>query len=204
MKPAIINSLKDLQQKMPRIIQEHGNNQSLTTLALVNPIYALEKIGYSFAKEAREEIELYVRFGKENTTYVKELKAVVFKYTGKKFNLDEPSELKKHIAPILSRSQNEPGDATQKKYKSDDAIPSGLLHALSEKVIVEMGEVRDPLTAYKNIHPAIDALVEYRKLNATNAPLADAATAEKIVKHRERLPLKNIRFRMNRKKSQLQ
>ena len=63
-----ISSLKELQLQMPRIVEEYGNNNELTAIALANPLLALEKIGYTFSPEAKTEIENHVRFGKENAS----------------------------------------------------------------------------------------------------------------------------------------
>jgi hypothetical protein len=203
MESGTITSLRELQQMMPRIIKEHGQNGQLTLLALANPIYALEKAGFSFTKEAREEIELRIRFGKENAARVKETRMAIFEATGKPFDLDSVTELKKNITPLLPAGESASDQKEQKAYHA--SIGSSLfLKALEEKVRVEKGNVIDPLAAYQHTHPVVQKLIEYRRLAALHPALANASTAEKLVRQNDKLPLKNIRFRMSRKAKKVQ
>lgn len=203
MESGTITSLKELQQKIPRIIQEHGQNQHLALIALTNPVYALEKAGFSFTGEAREEIEMHIRFGKENAARVKEIRSNIFEAAGRKFNLDSVAELKKNIAPLLSCLETATGQKDQKEY-NPDIRSSLILKALEESVRVEKGVVLDPLTPYRNVHPIIGKLIEYRQFNALYPALANADTAEKMSRQSDKLPLRNIRFRMSRQVKKVQ
>ena len=55
MKTETIQSLKELQLKMPAIIKQYGSDNNLTHIALANPIIALERAGLKFTDEAKKD-----------------------------------------------------------------------------------------------------------------------------------------------------
>ncbi|MBO9153708.1 hypothetical protein ACFOTA_15925 [Chitinophaga sp. GCM10012297] len=202
-----ISSLKELQQQMPRIIEQHGKDPSLTFLALANPLLALEKIGYSFTPEAKEEIAAHVRFGKTGAEQVKTLQQQIFTATGKPFDLRDAAALRQNLSALLSR----PDDENAPKPKTKAAAASGpvklalpqaeidaILDSVKRPVKVEGGKVTDPLESFNGKHAVITPLLEYRRLEATHPQLAEKSVVEALVKKQDKFPLRNIRFRMNR------
>lgn len=207
-----ISSLKELQQQMPRILEQYGKDPSLTLLAFANPLLALEKIGYSFSPAAREEIEAHVRFGKAGAAKMETLKEQIFAAAGKPFDLRDVSALQQNLSAVLSRTAASP-DVKAAKPKAETArekIPGpgklalpkeevdAILHSVKQPVKIEGGKVTDPLEAFSSKHAVIAPLLEFRKLEATHARLAEKSVAEALVKQKDKLPLRNISFRMNR------
>jgi len=191
-----ISSLRELQLQMPRILEEYGNDQSLTLLAFTNPLFALEKIGYSFTSEAREEIIQHIRFGKEGIDKLNKLKADIFTITGQSFNLDDSIIVRERLAKVLSI------DETAPKSKSKAAVvrpTDAIFDAVVKPVVVKDGTVEDPLEAYVSEHPVIAPLLEYRKIQVLAPQLASAEVSEKILSQKEKLPFKQLTFRLSRK-----
>lgn len=207
-----ISSLKELQQQVPRILEQHGKDPSLTVLAFANPLLALEKIGYSFSPAAREEIEAHVRFGKAGAAKVETLKEQIFAASGKPFDLRDAAALQQNLSAVLSKAASSP-DVKAGKPKAETArakatgpdklaLPKeevdAILHSVKQPVKVTGGKVTDPLEAYISKHAVIAPLLEFRKLEATHPRLAEKSVAEALVKQKDKLPLRNISFRMNR------
>src|ERR1700753_3827428 len=90
MSTTTFQSLKELQLAMPRILEAHGNDATLTRIALVNPLLALERAGYSFSPEARREIEEHIRFGKSGAAKYRETVTALQEKLGREANLDDP------------------------------------------------------------------------------------------------------------------
>lgn len=203
-----ISSLKELQQQMPRILEQHGKDPSLTFLALANPLLALEKIGYSFTPEAKEEITAHVRFGKTGAAQVQTLRQQIFTLTGKPFDLRDAAALQQNLSDVFSRAGD---DEKTPKTKAKAAAASGpsklalpraeidaILDSVKKPVKIEGGKVTDPLESFKGKHAVIAPLLEYRRLEATHPQLAEKNVAEALVKKQDKFPLRNISFRMNR------
>ncbi|RPD38312.1 hypothetical protein [Chitinophaga barathri] len=206
-----ISSLKELQQQMPRILEQHGKDPSLTLLALANPLLALEKIGYTFSPEAKEEITAHIRFGKTGAAKVETLKAQIFAVTGKPFDLRDAAALQQNLNAVLSKtaasSEVKPDKSIAKAKAAAPgpvklALPKeevdAILESVKKPVKIVGGKVTDPLETFSAKHAVIAPLLEYRKLEATHPQLAQQSVAEALVKQKDKLPLRNISFRMNR------
>jgi len=180
-----ISSLKELQLQMPRIVEEYGNNNELTAIALANPLLALEKIGYTFSPEAKTEIENHVRFGKENASRYMTLKKNIEQSVGAKIDVDDTQAVKQLLEKELKKSA--PGDKEK------------ILSAIDKPVSFSKSELSDPLQKYKSQHPVLEQLVELRKLQALNPPLATQESIEKIQKSSPSF-FNKISFRISRKK----
>ena len=200
MKPGKISSLKELQLQVPRILETYADNQELAFIALANPIAALEKIGYSFTPAAREEIESRIRFGKTGAEKLNTLKETIFKAAGKNFDLNSPSEVKTHLHHVLSKPLNVEASSMQTGQAMSQTKMNSILMSVEEPVIRIDQDSLDPLAKFSNDHPIIENLVEYRKMEASQLPLADEFTIHQLLMKRNINPIKNITFRLSRKK----
>jgi hypothetical protein len=86
-------SLKDLQLALPRILEEHGSDATLTKIALANPIIALQRAGYAFSEAAQEEIDNHIRFGKKDAAEFGEIKTSLHGVLGKDVALNDPVQV---------------------------------------------------------------------------------------------------------------
>ena len=73
-----ISSIADVQKRIGAIIVEINTNPGLALSAAVNPILALEELGYVIDPEARSEIEERVRFSPKKAALLRELRADMF------------------------------------------------------------------------------------------------------------------------------
>lgn len=199
MKPGKISSLREIQLQVPRILENYADDQELAFIALANPLAALEKIGYTFSAAARLEIEDRIRFGKQDAEKISKIRESIYSAAGSKFNLDSPAELKKHFKTILSKPIPVVGKGKPTTKKISGTKMNSILKIVGQPAEKAANEVLDPLGSYRKDHPAIGALVEYRKIDASQARLADKETITTLLANRDTVPLKNITFRLNRK-----
>jgi hypothetical protein len=198
MKPGKISSLKEIQLQVPEILQEYADNQELALIALANPLMALEKIGYTFTPEAREEIEDRIRFGKQGAEKFSQLKQSVFEASGNKFDLQSAADIKTNVKAILEkRSASGKEDKSTAETISSARVES-ILKLLDQPVYRKSNHETDPLSAFIKDHPVIEKLVELRKMEASQPRLADAKALDQILANREVLPLKKITFRLHK------
>jgi hypothetical protein len=194
-----ISSLKELQKQMPRIIEKYGNNQELTLIALTNPLLALEKIGYTFTPAGREEIETYIRFGKDGVAELNKLKENIFAITGQTFDLEDASK----VQTVLSAALLKDAPVAKAKAIANQSLPKEEVDAIvkvagkSAKVVGS--RVLDSLEAYRTKHPVMAPLLEYRKLQALAPQLATKKVSDAIIRKKDALPFSKITFRLNRK-----
>lgn len=189
---ATISSVHDMQMLMPRLLEKYGNDQDLAYIALANPLAALEKLGYTITDEAKTELESYARFGKQGMERYNQLKEQIFSLTGTTFNLQDDNE----TAAVFDKLVDKNVKATSVSKKESTSKISDLI--LSAPQFVK-DKWTDKLEDAKDIHPAIPALLEFRKLENSVPRFADAATLETIQQKKQSTPLTNITFRLSRK-----
>jgi hypothetical protein len=100
-------SLKELQLALPRILEQHGANADLTRIALVNPIVALQRAGYTFSAAAQQEIEQHIRFGKEGAEKFRELSSSLHGLLGKNIPLDDADKVAAAIGALTGKDKQQ-------------------------------------------------------------------------------------------------
>ena len=180
MEKSTIHSLKELQLLMPRIIQEYGSNQQLTTLALANHILALEEAGFTVTASAKKEIEQHTRFGKKNAERYDQLEKEVEKETGTT-DLNDPDKLAIALSSLL------PKERIDKK---------SLIGLLKTRPRIKNEKFVDNLEEIKGAHPVIDSLLALRKLESEHPAFADPAQIRDVKKMLEKSPLRNVVFKL--------
>ncbi|MBV4360644.1 DNA polymerase family A protein [Pinibacter aurantiacus] len=188
---ATISSVHDMQMLMPRLLEKYGNDTDLAYIALANPLAALEKLGYTITDEAKTELETYARFGKQEMERYNELKAKIFSLAGSTFNLQDDNETAAVFEKLVEKNQKPAAKKESASLKISDLI-------LSAPQFVK-DKWTDKLEDAKDIHPAIPALLEFRKIENSVPRFADAATLEIIQQKKQSTPLTKIAFRLSRK-----
>lgn len=179
---------------MPRLLEKYGSDTDLAYIALANPLAALEKLGYTITDEAKTELETYARFGRQDMERYNELKAKIFSLTGSTFNLQDDNETAAVFEKLMDKNAKASAPAAKKEstsVKIKDLI-------LSAPQFVK-DKWTDKLEDAKDIHPAIPALLEFRKIENSVPRFADAATLEIIQQKKQSTPLTKIAFRLSRK-----
>lgn len=211
-----INSLKDLQLQIPRLLEKYGHNQELTRLALANPLLALEKAGIKISPEAKKEIGNHIRFGKDKAAEYNSIQDELKNMTGKDPDDADASSMAEFILGELSGKQEQPGiqqdqqqskqeihkayqDQKGKKKSQPEINRKQLLEALQSLPEKKDDKIIDPLESLKNLHPVIPLLLKKRRLEFEHPAFASEKDEQKIMDFIEKSPMTNVVFRSSRK-----
>jgi hypothetical protein len=201
MKTEIIQSLKDLQLKMPAIINQYGKDNNLTKLALANPIAALERAGLTFTNEAKEEIETHVRFGKEGAKYYDDLKEKINAAAGTSIDLKNRELVADTIVRLAKQNDT---SKPQKQIKKDDYQANividrqKLLTTLNSPPKKTNNQWQDALSEFSAVHPLIPLLIQFRQMDAENPAFASSKDIPAIEERLRKSPFTNVVFSLKR------
>jgi hypothetical protein len=184
-----IGSLEDARKQIGFILAEINANPQLAIAAAANPLFALEDLGYEITPESRNEIEDHVRFGAAKAARLKHLRATIIKTAGRDFDVDSGEDLRE-VLEQLEVPLAATGKATHSKSKGE--TPPAL--NLSRSPQVKWGPKEDdPLEQFRGGHRIIGALLEYRRIEASEPRLAARALYDEIRQGRVRTPLVSVR-----------
>jgi hypothetical protein len=203
MKTETIGSLKDLQMRMPAIIQQYGTDNNFTQIALANPIIALERAGFHFTEGAKDEIEHYVRFGREGLDRLHFLKEDIYKHIVGQIDLNNAEQVGDALMRIL------PGESSDQYSGQEQGANAAYTPAIKpdRDTLIRIlktppkqaGENwQDDLQPYSTLHPVIQLMIDYRKMQADNPPFAPAEQIPVIDEKLKQSPLKNVVFTLQR------
>lgn len=185
---APIAALEDLQRLVPSIVKAVNADEALMRRALVNPLLALEELGYQLSDELRPQVERRVRFKVEVAHKLDTLAAKVFKQAGEAFDIDSPAALEKLLFDKLKLPRAEV-----------DAGRRGAGVALAPTPSVFGRPVADdPLERLRGKHAVMAPLLEYRKLEASEPRLAPRELYERVRSGELKLPVLRARARLQR------
>lgn len=157
-----IDSLQALHQLLPKIIDELNASPELALAATANPLHAMEELGYRIDPGARPEIEDHVRFKPQAAQRLTALRNQIYQLAKRSFDLNAPHELHQILCEEL-------------KVSFAEALPPEVIQSVTP---LPQGEDRssthpDPLEKYRDQHPIMEPLLEYRCLEASSPRLAD-------------------------------
>jgi len=185
----MIGSVDDARKQIGFILAEINANPKLAIAAAANPLFALEDLGYEITPEARDEIADYVRFGAAKAARLKHLRATIFKTAGRKFDVDSGESLREVLEQLevpLART------GTQAPSKRKGETPPALNLARSPQV--KWGpKVDDPLEQFREEHRIMGALLEYRRIEASEPRLATRTLYDEIRQGKLSTPLVSVR-----------
>ncbi|MEM7513526.1 MAG: hypothetical protein AAF388_21540 [Bacteroidota bacterium] len=96
-----INSLKELEAVLPKVLKTINTDENLSLAAAYNPILAMEKVGLAFSEGAKSEIELNIRFGKQKAKEVSRMEKEIIQLAGEPLNLEDAQSVSKFISKQL-------------------------------------------------------------------------------------------------------
>ncbi|MBL7790763.1 MAG: hypothetical protein JNK77_00445 [Saprospiraceae bacterium] len=192
-----INSLKELQLQMPRILQSAKGDSRLALAAAANPLLALERLGYDLSDKASAEIEPYARYGPKGLARLKELQSAIENQLGAKaYSLDKDA-LKK----IMEKDSNPQG-----KAKSQTLSP-----LLDEALDVIFAPRRTQRKSDKGLearlakaHPALTLLFEYQHLQRQHPAFASKQQFEQLLEGKTWSPFTQIEFQLKSREDRRQ
>lgn len=177
-----IGSLADLQKHVPSIVKTVNADSQLAMAAAVNPIFAIEELGYQVPHGLRRTIEHRIRFSLHDFERLQKLSAEIHAEFGREFDIE---------------SDNELSHALHDKLKSQevDRLPQSLT------LIPRLSWVRsqpDPLEGLRERHHLVKLLVEYRKIEASAPRLATRQLYDEVRSGKTPIPAKSISFQLQR------
>ena len=182
---------EQLRELLPLILEQLHADEDLAILAAINPLYALEELGYEIDPQARLNIEDRLRFGPRGAVKLRRLRKTIFEHAGREFDINSSSDLEKILFEELSLRipQKRQGKRRQEPIESVkiEPLPPQLSWTKKRK---------DPLEKLRGEHPIIEPLLEYRRLMASRPQLAPRDLYEKLREKKRHLPVFRMRGRL--------
>jgi hypothetical protein len=175
-----VRSLKELQSDVASILDRLNRDAGLIRSALVNPILALEELGYDIALRFRPSLEHRLRFSLHSFRRLERLQREIFDAVGHEFAINEPREL--HQVLFVELSLRLPKNQT---YPSPErkALPAAAHGGLITEPLPPHGfgqPTADPLHVLAGAHPVMAPLLEYRQLESSQPRFAPAALYQQV------------------------
>jgi hypothetical protein len=180
--PVDIESIEHLQKHVPSIVRAVNADPALGLAAAVNPLYALEELGYRIPADLQRTVEHRIRFSEAQTGQLARLKAEIHEGLHKNFDIESDAEL----AAVL-----------QKKLKlgKDQRFPAEIAHQPQLKWTEQHA---DPLEPLRSTHPVMPAILEYRKIEASEPRLGNRDLYDQVRRGAIKLPVKAVVFQLRR------
>src|SRR3974377_2210573 len=83
-----ITSIEQLQKHVPSIVKAVNADPSLALAAAVNPIFAIEELGYKIPANLRRSIEHRIRFSPEQARRLHEMSLEIYGHVGRQFDIE--------------------------------------------------------------------------------------------------------------------
>ncbi len=193
-----ITTLHELQRRVPSFVKAINADERLAAGAAANPLLALEELGFSIASELRPKVEWRVRFSLETFNRLESLTENIFQQVGGRFNIDSSSELARVLFDELKLPRPGSGPTQQAVAHADSIAGEVATAPLPYYMKKSESKVIDPLEELRGSHPVIEPLLEYRRLEATSPRLATPESYRKIRTGETELPIKRLRFNLQR------
>jgi hypothetical protein len=195
-----INSLRELQKLVPRLLKETAGNESLLLAAAANPLLALEQLGYQVTPTAAREIELRARFGSEGATVYEETEAALYAAAGTTFDAGDPDAVSRVLETLLEERYE------GKEEPAPKAAQRSLTPARRRKLL-EVARTppagppgyaprSEPLAEFSDAHPIIPLLIRWRQMEHQSPPFASQQMFERILAGELELPITAVEFKL--------
>lgn len=184
-KHTAIKSVTELRRVVPALLEAFNRDPQVAALATVNPLLALEVLGYDISPTIQKRIERAILFLPKEREQLEKLEQEIHKLLGRSFDLDSPGELETVIFHEL-RLKRHPA---QEKAAPLRKIVGSRFAALGK------GETwTDPLQPLENAHPIMKLLLAYRALRATRPTFAARQVFEQYLTGQRKLPVKRVKL----------
>jgi len=181
----VIGTWKNAQALVPDILEKLNSDSPLLFAALANPLFALEELGYEIAPSFCQELTDRLRFSPRDSVRVRQLRDQIFEHAGRRFDLESPTEIENVLFEHLKlrRPPHSGGKRT---------LQAPLFRFRHE-------HEKDPLESLRGLHVAVDALLEFRKLDARAPKLAPRSLYNEIRSGKHALPMTHIHARLKKR-----
>lgn len=165
-----IATYPELRKLAPAIVARYGNDLTLATAALANPVLALEAAGYKLSPKLKATVEERLRFGETAYKQLLSVRKNLHAKGGKNFDPLDPDATN----TLLNRLTKSSGEYSQ-----------GDTRSRTLKINIDsIKEVpfRDPLEDRIKDHPIVTDILEYRRIHRTAPPFASPEDFKKLQK----------------------
>jgi hypothetical protein len=177
-----IESIQQLQKHVPSIVQAINADPLLALAAAVNPLFALEELGYRIPLNLCRSVERRIRFSEEQTAHLDRLSAEIHDQLQQDFDIESETELSAALQKAVHLA-------------ADQKLPA----EISRLPQLKWAEKRDdPLEPFRNTHPAMKAILEYRQIEASEPKLGNRDLYDQVRRGAVKLPVKSVVFQLKR------
>jgi|HubBroStandDraft_2_1064218.scaffolds.fasta_scaffold683682_1 hypothetical protein len=187
-----ISSMTEMEARLAEVVGALLADEKLTMRAAVNPVFAMEELGYEFPDDLRASIERRARFRPGVYKRMETLVGDIRKIAKRKINPDSAADLErllfeeyKLVQPRLTlREQLPPAHHSliATNYATE-ALPPQLDRSPA---------VKDPLEELRDAHPIMPPLLEYRHLDASAPRCATREFYEQVRNGSVKLPITKL------------
>jgi competence ComEA-like helix-hairpin-helix protein len=189
-----INSWEQLQAQISQILASMNEQPELALAAAVNPLFALEELGYEIEPAARPAIEDRLRFDHRVAVQRRQLRQKISELAGEEFDPDSAQALQRILYDKLKISNPESLYKQTSRtggYEEIDLSPP-------RPHVRWLEPQDDPLDALRGKHPILEPLLEYRRLGTLAPQLAPRNIYEEVRSGKRALSVKHIKGRLKR------
>lgn len=165
-----IRSWEQLQRSAGRILEVLNGDQDLARAAAANPELALAEAGFPLDPEARTAIVDRLRLGGDGATELATLRDEIARLAGRPVDPGDSADVRRLLTDLAEeageRSARSDVDLEPPRYRPGGPTPDGL-------------------EAFGGLHPVVDVMVRYRRLNASAPEFAPEAVF-RAVRHGEK------------------
>ncbi|PHN00933.1 hypothetical protein [Flavilitoribacter nigricans] len=194
-----IESLKELQLLMPRIVNQVNGNPQLALAATANPILALEYLGYSFTPKARKEIESYGRFGPDGLQQLAEVEKHWKQLFGSE-PIPASKEMAKKMFAQLAKGTDPRKTKSRKMSSKSKSTRSITLETALDLIYSKIKDIeteeKNKIESLEQIHEALPLLYQYQKILSQRTAFARKEKFEQLLKSEQKTPLSAVKFRL--------
>jgi hypothetical protein len=201
-----ITTMREMERALGKVAGEVLADQNLTLRAAVNPVLAMEELGYTFPADLRASIDRRIRFHPQIYERMESLAGEIRRIAGRSINPDSAADLDRFLfdglrlarPPVAGREHagatTEPENVPERSSRAQQRAarapaapqrekPSPKPEYISERVPPQLKwapKVIDPLEQLRGAHPVMEALLEYRRLDASEPRLATPEIYEMV------------------------
>jgi DNA polymerase I-like protein with 3'-5' exonuclease and polymerase domains len=179
---AIVETLHQLQKHVPSIVKAVNAEPSLALAAAVNPLFAIEELGYKIPASLSRTVEHRIRFSVEQADRLEKLSAEIHREFHQQFDIESETELSRVLHKELK-----PG--------GHQKLPSKLTLQPQMKWAEYQEE---PLEPFRHAHPAMKLILEYRQIEASEPRLGSRELYDQVRTGAIKVPAKAITFQLKR------
>ncbi|MEU8330957.1 hypothetical protein [Micromonospora sp. NPDC048839] len=175
-----INTFADLQARAGVILARLSAAPAVAIAAATNPLLAVEHLGYEFNPDTRTGIGDRIRLGPSAAEKLAELRTAIARLVDRQVDPDDGHAVRRlltDLGVLPPRSDDDEPDTDPPRWQPGGAGP-------------------DPLEPFRDRHPVMEPLLEYRRISARRPRFAPPQAFAAILSGAVTTPLTAVRGRL--------